>query len=1014
MRYIRIIILLVLCLTLLLLTGCIVNTVTPETTSGNPEYPGDTTKPVITGSPAPLPNSFGWNNTDVTVSFSCADTGSVQSGIDINTVSGETVTTEGKDQSVTNTGECIDAAGNVADPVTVSNINIDKTPPEVTITLPKNGKYVLNESVTATWSATDALSGVVSPVSGTVSIDTSSVGTKTFTLPAGTVMDKAGNSSLKVTISYSVIEDVEVDTTKPVITGSPAPLPNSFGWNNNDVTVSFSCADTGSVQSGIDINTVSGETVTTEGKDQSVTNTGECIDVAGNIADPATVSNINIDKTPPEVTITLPKNGKYVLNESVTATWSATDALSGVVEDSKDPKTIKIDTKSKGKKKITLPAGLVEDEAGNSSEEVFISYEVLEADITKPVITGSRAPLPNSLGWNNTDVTVSFSCEDVGPVQSGIETNTVAGATLTTEGKNQSVTNTGECIDAAGNVADPVTVSNINIDKTPPEVTITLPGTGEYVLNQSITATWSATDALSGVVSPVSGTVSIDTSSVGTKTFTLPAGTATDKAGNSSLKVTISYSVIEDVEVDTTKPVITGSPAPLPNSLGWNNTDVTVSFSCEDVGPVQSGIETNTVAGKTVTTEGKDQSVTNTGTCIDVAGNIADPATVSNINIDKTPPEVMITLPGTGEYVLNQSITATWSATDALSGVVSPVSGTVSIDTSSVGTKTFTLPAGTAMDKAGNNSLKVTKSYSVIESIEEPVKWSGLAMDFGFYPVEDCDAYFDTLLAAGFTEIRIHMSDPAYPEDVEATKVTALAALAKGFDVWWGVSAANHTLTAANWSDYATAVEGYAAWAQANGIYEFLIGNEEERHNDNTTLTDAQLRTNLRALATSVQSIFTNGDVGYGNSCEFLPDWITEGRGDIDQVSWMSYIDEENDDWKNNIDAMVAAFGTDHAYINEFNVDSGGYSWYSEDEAVQAAGITEMIDYFKASGITRAFFYEWGPGDFGVLKDDSTYRLLWSQALLDSAGSAKFATVPTKTTTASLLGTIALIPRITK
>jgi len=117
------------------------------------------------------------------------------------------------------------------------------------------------------------------------------------------------------------------------------------------------------------------------------------------------------------VTITLPKNGKYNLNESVTATWSATDALSGV-EDSKAPKTIKIDTKSKGKKKITLPPGLVKDKAGNSSEEVTATYEVVEGDTTKPVITGSRAPLPNSFGWNNTDVTVSFSCEDVGPVQS--------------------------------------------------------------------------------------------------------------------------------------------------------------------------------------------------------------------------------------------------------------------------------------------------------------------------------------------------------------------------------------------------------------------------------------------------------------------------------------------------------------------------------------------------------------------------------------------------------------------
>jgi hypothetical protein len=190
--------------------------------------------------------------------------------------------------------------------------------------------------------------------------------------------------SILLVLCLTLLEEsatAKVDTTKPVITGSRAPLPNSFGWNNTDVTVSFSCIDVGPVQSGIETNTVAGKIVTTEGKGQSVTNTGECIDAAGNVADPVTVSNINIDKTPPVVTITLPKNGKYALNESVTATWSATDNLSGV-EDSKAPKTIKINTKSKGKKKITLPPGLVKDEAGNSSEEVTISYEVI-ADTDK-------------------------------------------------------------------------------------------------------------------------------------------------------------------------------------------------------------------------------------------------------------------------------------------------------------------------------------------------------------------------------------------------------------------------------------------------------------------------------------------------------------------------------------------------------------------------------------------------------------------------------------------------------
>jgi len=75
---------------------------------------------------------------------------------------------------------------------------------------------------------------------------------------------------------------------------------------------------------------------------------------------------------------------------------------------------------------------------------------------------------------------------------------------------------------------------------------------------------------------------------------------------------------------------------------------------------------------------------------------------------------------------------------------------------------------------------------------------------------------------------------------------------------------------------------------------------------------------------------------------------------------------------------------------------------YNTDEAIQATAVTEMIDYIKASGMTRAIFFcyndaPWLSG-FGALKDDGTYRLLWDQALLNSE-SVKFAAVPIKTAT---------------
>jgi hypothetical protein len=205
----------------------------------------DTVKPTITGQRTPAANSNGWNNTDVTVSFQCADnTGGSGVDTDTNSVAGATVSTEGTNQSVENTGTCTDNAGNVADPATVSNINIDKT--------------------------------------------------------------------------------------KPTITGQRTPAANSNGWNSSDVTVSFQCADnTGG--SGLDTpNTVAGQTVSAEGANQSVTNTGTCTDKAGNVADSATVSNINIDLTDPSVAITSPLNGTTTIASSITVSGTDSDTPSDI------------------------------------------------------------------------------------------------------------------------------------------------------------------------------------------------------------------------------------------------------------------------------------------------------------------------------------------------------------------------------------------------------------------------------------------------------------------------------------------------------------------------------------------------------------------------------------------------------------------------------------------------------------------------------------------------------------
>lgn len=282
----------------------------------------------------------------------------------------------------------------------------------------------------------------------------------------------------------------------------------------------------------------------------------------------------------------------------------------------------------------------------------------------------------------------------------------------------------------------------------------------------------------------------------------------------------------------------------------------------------------------------------------------------------------------------------------------------------------------------------------------KPKKWSGSGMCvFSTDETSKFDSCVDTLLTNGFTEIRVGIWTWNYPAGVAKSKAAAIRAVAKGAKVIWGVGQWDGTpeypqhppITAANWDDYRQAILDGAQWAQDNGIYEFQLGNEAESEIDGITITVGQLITNLKSVATEVQAIFTNGNVSYSCYHEYMDDWITAGKGDIDILAsniYMAWGTKNNPHpWQDEIDALVGTFGTDGTYLTEFGLNSSGLSYYSEDEAVQAKALTEMINYIRASGMTRAIYFcykdsNWGvPSGFGVLKDDGIYRLLWDSLL---------------------------------
>jgi hypothetical protein len=169
------------------------------------------------------------------------------------------------------------------------------------------------------WSLAGAQTGSNTVPGNTTTVTISTEGTTTLTY-FGT--DNAGNQEAPKTLT------IQIDKTPPSIAGARSPAPNANGWNNTNVTVSFTCSDglSGLVPGNPPAPTV----LSAEGAGQSVV--GTCMDVAGNSA-AATVSGINIDKTPPVITASAnpatlwPPNGKMV---AVTVSGTMSDNLSGI------------------------------------------------------------------------------------------------------------------------------------------------------------------------------------------------------------------------------------------------------------------------------------------------------------------------------------------------------------------------------------------------------------------------------------------------------------------------------------------------------------------------------------------------------------------------------------------------------------------------------------------------------------------------------------------------------------
>ena len=492
-----------------------------------------------------------------------------------------------------------------------------------------------------------------------VRIDTDGVHTLTYH-----VTDGAGRSNADQSLA------IQLDQTAPESTIAALPAPSAAGWNSGAVQVKLNATDTGG--SGL-----AKYTYRAEG--------------AQNIA---------------STTV----NGGQETQLTINAEGSTT---------------------------ITLEAA---DGAGNTKSKQL----VINIDQTKPETKITASPAPNAAGWNTQDVQVTLTPADaagsgvasytysVAGAQTASKTVTGSAPTQLTINQDGTTTITVAATDAVGNIESTKQLV-IQLDKTAPMASITpssVPNAKGWY-KKDVVLTLGASDTggsgLTGYTfkvnnaQPVNGTgeVTLPINQEGTTTITV---TATDGAGNTGSKQLV-------VKLDKTAPVSSITSSPTPDGAGWNKQDVQVTLTPADLGGsgiasyIYSASGAQTIAPKAVysgtptqLTISKDGTTTISVYATDVAGNVESPQKRLVVKLDKTAPTITVTTPVAAGYLLNELVTASYSCADSTSGIArcrSEIANGDSLDTASLGIKSFSVVASDMVGNSATQTLSYPVTYGV-------------------------------------------------------------------------------------------------------------------------------------------------------------------------------------------------------------------------------------------------------------------------------------------------------------
>ncbi len=556
----------------------------------------------------------------------------------------------------------------------------------------------------------------------TVTITPTTEGTVTITVPADAAIDDANNGNTASATSNAIT----VDPVHPTATLSTTVT----GKQNDDfdITIVFSESVDDFDDTGTDITfggtaTATVESITaargsTTNYTVTISPTGSGsleIKVPANAADDTadngnTESNtltVAIDVDPPTVTLSnvpgTPQNGNFditiTFNETVTGfteadidlddtVGRATASVSGSGKDY----TATITPTTDGTLTIHVPAGGVEDTAGNSNEAS--SQSTVTIDTTPPTIT-SITGLPSGEQKAAFDLTVTFSeavngfaTDDLTVTGQATATNvsgsdgdTTYTVTITPnadkEGNISVQVKADAVTDTAGNsnTAASAATSNIYIDTIVPTATISTPPSGEQNGPFDLTITFNEEvdgfDVADDIAVVGEATASLKTTVTAKTVYTITITPNANKEDNVTVQVkanavtdaasnpNTASAVTTAVHIDTIAPRVVISDVPaIEKNVAFTITitfnEVVNDFALADIdvgGEATAGSLTETTTKKVYTAlitpnAGKEGDVTlqiNASVVTDNAGNNNTASTEHTVHIDTIDPKVKIT-----------------------------------------------------------------------------------------------------------------------------------------------------------------------------------------------------------------------------------------------------------------------------------------------------------------------------------------------------------------------------------